>query len=276
MKVIERSVQEIGKSLLVTLPKTWANGVGVKKGSVLKMIVGEEGHLSIAPEFVAKEEKRDVIITFDEHFQRRFIREHFNGNHKIIIKFKKITEKQRKKLYSFLTRFINVQIIEETKNRIVAKSFKIDELTLETCLNRMFYLSLNMLDDRTDKVKMNELRDNMTRFYYMLVMQVRVFLSEGKFTGQNQIPLIRAMDIRMVAEKVQRIGEIIASEGTRLGDMKSIRDYYFRAVQYFINSDFEKALPLWQESQALQKKYRNDNAKTQLVFYAKQISMLVR
>ena len=209
MEITERSVQEIGRSLLVSLPKGWTKALKVKKGSKIKLLVTEQGQLCIAPEFAREEKKKESTLIFDEYFQRRFFREYFNGNEKITIVLKKrITESDRKTIYSFLKRFMNAQVVEESASRIVVKCFAIEELSIEECVKRMYFLSLNMFDEflaANEKVKMQELRDTLTRFYYILIMQVRRYLSEGKFTKSNQIPLIRALDFRMVAEKIQRI-----------------------------------------------------------------------
>jgi len=287
MKIIERSVQEIGSSYLVGLPKPWVRGLGIKKGTKLKMLVSEKGNLLIAPEFVLENQKKEAVIEYDSHFNRVFFREYFEGNQKIIIKFKnQIGEEERKKLYLFLKRFMNAQTIEEDKSRIVVKCFRIEELSMEECLQRMHYLCLNMLESKSsDALQMQELRDTMTRFYYLLVMQVRRFLTEGKFTGDNQISLIKAMDIRMVAEKIQRIGEIaFAMNGHKNSELlKDIKEYYSTAYYCFAKEDFQKALPLWQKGNELQNTCRNqaknhkETAKLeQIIRYSKEISMLVR
>ncbi|MEI6731547.1 MAG: hypothetical protein WCK90_02600 [archaeon] len=283
MEIIERRVQEIGKSLLTTLPKGWTKSLKIKKGDKIKLMVTENGNLIIAPEFVKSETKKHASIQFDSNFKRKFFQEYFNGNETISIKFNSaIAEKDRKEIYSFLKRFMNSQIIEETKSEIIVKSFRIEELSIEECLKRMQFLSLSMLEEfygNNQKIKIQEMRDTMTRFYYILVMQIRRFLSEGKYTDQNQISLIRAMDIRMVAEKVQRVAEHIANlqKNPKITSLvKEIDSYYSKSIKYFIEEDFDKALPLWNDSKSLQKKCTANNELAQMVRLSKEISMLVR
>ncbi len=300
MELTERSVQEIGKSLLVSLPKKWTKIVNIRKGSKIKMLVSDQGHLSIAPEFAREEKRKEATLSFDEHFQRRFFREYFGGSEKITILLQKeIAENERKDIYAFLKMFMNVQIIEESALKIVAKCFTIDELSIEECLKRMYFLSLNMMDEllsTNDKMKLQEMRDTMTRFYYMLVMQVRWYLAEGKFTKENQIPLIRALDFRMVAEKIQRVGELLVSIDYVHQNMiplcKAAKSYYAQAVQLFINNEYEKALRLWAEGKSETKKFKTlkvKSAKTkeigdyqrittmmEVLRHAREISMFVR
>lgn len=290
MEIVERSVQEIGKSLLTSLPKGWTKALKIKKGSKLKIITSENGNLIIAPEFVKEEAKKEATIIYDSNFQRRFFQEYFNGYESIIIKFNsQLSKKERTNLYKFLKRFMNCQIIEESKSEIKIKSFRIEELSIEESLRRMHFLSLSMLEEfyeKNEKVKMQEMRDTATKFYYILVMQIRRFLSEGKYTKENQISLIRAMDIRMVAEKIQRIVEIITNldrSESLTPLIKEIDNYYSRAFDCFIKENFEKALPLWQEGKNLQGKCEKSKNKsetkmeiTQITRLAREISMLVR
>lgn len=296
MKIVERKIQEIGQSLLITLPKEWTKSMHLKKGSELKMMISDEGHLSVAPEFTIKTEKKEAVISFDENITRRFIREYFLGNQKITILFKKINEKERKKFYSFLKKFMDAQIIEETSKKLVIKCFRIEELSIEDCLKRMFYLSLNMIDELlegNDKTKMQEMEDSLTRFYYLLVMQIRRFLSEGKFTEANQISLLEAMDFRMVAERIERTADIVKNMDIKDREVRKMLEYvqwyYKETFGHFTGNNFEKALPMWNiwkdKSQKYEKlKEKKRNVKTRenigdllITFrYAKEISMLIR
>ena len=301
MEIIERSLQELGKSLFVCLPKNWANTFKLKKGSKIKIMTSEQGFLSIAPEFTTPEKQKETELDYDSHFQRHFFREYFAGNERITINFKtKITNKERGLLYNFLKRFISVQIVEENESKIILKSFKIEELTIEECMKRLYYLSLNMIEEvysGNDKVILGEIRDNMTRFYYLMVMQIRRFLEEGKFTKEHQISLIRAMDYRMVGEKIQRIGEIV-NEFEKIKNkeiekfLKTVEEHYSKTVLYFIGKNYNKAPNLWKQNETLKKEYQKILTKikktkkleeykqitdiSQILKYAKDISGLIR
>lgn len=301
MQVIERNLQGIGDSLLVTLPKPWTRLLKLKKGSKIKMMVSGRGAISIMPEFVAEKKEEESIILYDENFARRFFREYFQGYEKITIRFnKEALEAKKKEVYHFLKRFMNLQIIEEVQDKVVVKCFKIDDLSIEECLQRMYFLSLNMLEElagKNNKAEMQEMEEALTRFYYMLVMQTRRYLSEGKFAEANQIPLLRAVDCRSVAEKIERIGDVVKKfETLQRKELKEllgkVKAYYRGAGSYFTHPNYEKALSLWHEERRLQERYekvRQDLWKKkniaehqqltdlfQILHYAKEISMLVR
>jgi len=264
MKVIERNLQEIGKSLLVTLPKSWTKSMHLSKGSSIKISVSETGNLMIAPEFTKKETRKETIITYDDYFAKRFFQAYFQGNEKITIK-------NPKNIHAFLNKFMNVQIIEEIKDKIVVKVFKIDELSIEECLKRMFFLSLNIFDE-SDKRRLKELKNSLIKFYYMLVMQIRRFLSEGQFTEANQISLLRATDLRMVAEKIERISELLMNI-ERGKNLEQVKEFYNKSFNVFFNKEFDKSLPLMKEK----KKFNFKNKDLQLLFsYANSIGMLTK
>lgn len=280
MIVTERRVQEIGKSLLITLPKAWAKALKVEKGTRLKVLITERGGLSIVPEFVEKAERKMAVIPYDANFNRRFFKEYFEGNERIVIRIEKEGQ-DRKGLYSFLRLFMNTQVIEESEAKMVVKCFRIDELSMQECLQRMHHLSLAMLDEfLAGKKPTQEMRDNTTRFYYMLVMQIRRFLSEGQYVKENKVSLLTAMDYRMVAEKVQRIVETASThtlDRQEANAGKKVRDYYARAFRNFLTNDYASALPLWNEEATLRKRSLQIHSPLRKILrFAKEISMLVR
>jgi len=301
MKIIERKLQEIGKSLLVSLPKSWTKTFNLKKGSKIKIMTSEKGFLSIAPEFENKEIVNESVIDYDEFFNRKFFRDYFYGNEKIKITFpKEINKNKRKEVYDFLKRFISVQIVEEDSNNIIVKSFKIDELSIEECLKRLYHLSIGMFEELTEtnnKIVMKEMRNNMTRFYYLLVMQIRRFFKEGKFTNENQIPILKSLDYRMVSEKIQRIAKILydfknitSPEIKNL--LEDIKRNYSKSFFYFLDGKFNKGPEVWKTGKELANKItklqnkseKNNDLKlnnqsrdlSELLKYSKEISSLIR
>ncbi|MBT3398001.1 hypothetical protein HOA55_01410 [archaeon] len=258
MKIIERNLQEIGKSLFVSLPKDWTRTLKLKKGSKIKMTMSDQGNLIISPEFLKKDSNKTSTIDFDENFGRNFFRDYFHGSGKITINIPTdIKEKSLKSIYSFLEKFMNTQIIEETASKIVVKSFKIEELSIEECLKRMQYISSDMIDEalgKNSKTKINELEKSLTKFYFILVMQIRRFLDEGKFTQENQISLTRALDFRMAGEKIERVSDIIKDfpditnkEVSKI--LERTNELYQKSFASFVNKNYEKSLELSNKSE---------------------------
>jgi phosphate uptake regulator len=292
--LIERNLQSIGKSLLVTLPKEWTKTFGLKKGSRIKMIVTEQGQLLIAPEFTKKEQNRSSSIEFSATLERRFYREYFGGSSSItIMAGKPLSEAERKRIAALVSKFINVQVIDEKSTSVKMKVFRIDELTVEECLQRMHYLSLTMIEElKTERnvSRIEETEQNITKFYYLLVMLIRQYLSEGKFVGE-QLPLIRAMDYRMAAEKIERIADIakeLQLENPHYQLLNDVEEHYRKAFSAFLHQNFEKAEQLWTQERAIIERhkkllatksvqqYKITRALFDMLSYSKQISSLTR
>ena len=99
---------------------------------------------------------------------------------------------------------------------------------------------------------LEEIEISLTKFYYMLVMQVRRFIDEGKFTEQNQISLLYALDCRMVAEKIKRMGEVIQTMKAikNKNIQKSLEDilaFYKNCFWGFYNRNYDTSLNLFKD-----------------------------
>lgn len=281
MKIIERNLQQIGQSFLISLPKDWTKVFKLHKGSKMKLIISEQGNLSIAPEFIQEQKRSEIAIPFDRYFKGRFFRAYFQGNEKITFLWRKENKQiERKELYEFLKLFMNVQIIEESTNKIVIKCFHIDELSIEECLKRMYFLSLTLFEEigsGRDKDKVKEIRYTMIRFYYLLIMQIRRYLAEGKFIENNQISLLKAMDYRMVAEKIHRLGEILiqTTRGVNKSELEKVKNYYNKVFNCYLNDNFENSASLLFEMGKLEKEIQENNLAI-ILRYVKEICRLTR
>ena len=269
MKITERNLQEIGSSLLVSLPKEWTRLLNLKKGDSIKMRVSEEGSLIISPEFAKKQEKKETEFEYTKNFFRDFVRSYFAGNEKITIRIKPgMPNADLDYIHDSLKKLMNVQIIEESSLKIVIKCFRIEELSIEECLRRMYFISLDILDEvisNNNKSKIRELESSLTKFYFMLVMQIRRFLEEGKFIEQNQISLVRAMDCRMVGEKIERIADILRSlynlNDKDLELIIILRSLYEKSFNCFISNIYGKSKEIFNGNEEKKFERIENNAK---------------
>ncbi len=299
----DRKLQEIAGSLLVTVPKDWADKLHLKKGSVVHLTTLDNGVLAISPEIIKKDMKMESSIEYDPYFPRRFLREYFLGNEKITVYYSKKTKENTKEnqktaakqeTYRMLKKFMNVQVIEETDDKIVVKCFKIDELSIKECLNRMHHLCMSLFDEEISSESIIELDTNIIRFYYLLVMQVRRYIDEGKFTEHNSLTLIAALDCRMVAEKIRTISELLKEiRTTHLEDVLiNVKKFYSDCFYAFNNGTVEKAVHLHDEEKRIvenllsleESSYKKKDCKAvstikdlrTIVKYARSIAMLTK
>ncbi len=302
-KIIERKLQEISGSLLVTLPSTWTRQYNMKKGSKVDMAVLKDGTLQLAPALFNKEEVKRAVFDYDEFFPRRFFTYYLAGYDHISIKFaEKITSKEKNNIFRFISLFMNVEVIEEKDKSIMLQNFRIEELSIIPCLKRTVFLVGNMFDEllgENSTEHINDLDRTVSKFFYMLVMQVRKYLEEGKYTRPSEVSVIYAMDCRMAAEKIERVGDLIkemSGKNMKEDDIRifaaAIREMYRKSTSAFLNKDFEKAVTLWKDRKMmieelgkLKARYykKNDpksieflNSLFQIFEYSKDIANLVR
>ena len=105
-------------------------------------------------------------------------------------------------------------------------------------------------------------------------MQIRRFLSEGKYTEENQISLIKAMDYRMIAEKIERISGVLLNL-KKDSYLVQIKEFYSDSFNYFINEEFDKSLGLLKQEKILLNKIKNKDL-LEILKYAKNIGMLIK
>ena len=262
MKKIERKLQEISKSLLLTLPAEWARQFKLKKGSTVEVAVADDGFLRIAPVLKEKHVVKRALIDYDSALLRRFFREYLAGNEFITIRNVKSADK--KALLDFIqNNLMNVEIVEETKDKIVVQNFKLENITINSCFKRMYFIVKGMYDDLLagDKSDIKDKDKSVAKFYYMLVRLVRQSMEQSRFLMEQELEPIEIVDYRLAAEKIERIGDLLKD----LSDLKYAKDvenygkdvkkYVDEAVLAFLSKDFDKAVQLWKSKSAMNKKY---------------------
>ena len=279
MTISRRKLQEIKGSYLVTLPKGWVDNCKLSKGSEVSVQVKNQGSLEIFPEPVEDKEEKKVSIVFDDYVIRRLIRAYFAGNDVISVRLLKPVSKEQMKMFSaFVRKLMNVEIVEETSDRIVLQNFGYKTLDIKQSFKRMYFLVHAMFDDVVNGnfSALGERDELVDKFYLLVVMQVRTYLSKGYYISPDSISLIRALDYRMVSEKMERIGDILKNiEDVRHVDIyRQVFEYFNKAVLCFIADDFEKSCRLDPVYHGLRDKVELELR--DVLEYSKDISGLVR
>ncbi|MBT5022448.1 phosphate uptake regulator PhoU [Candidatus Woesearchaeota archaeon] len=284
MKIYERRLQEISGSILVTLPKKWADQFKLKKGSTVEISETEKKLLQISPKIENTHEKSREVIEFDKNFIRRFFRLYLSGTDEIVITKQKPFELSEKQvIQKSLDCFMNVQIIEDHPQKIVIQNFDIHDLSINQCLRRMYFLTKNMFNGILGMAEdIDTIDTSLHKFYFLLVRLIRKDLDEGHYI-EKKMQLIRYLDYRMVSEKIERVGDILkklAKENKNkqvIEQLKYVEKLYESAFNTFIKEDFEDAISLWNKRDDFGKKYKNPNPDVEEIHnFAIQISKFVR
>jgi phosphate uptake regulator len=146
-----RRVQKTGGSTyFVTLPKQWAEGVGIVTGSEVDLIPNDSGALLVVPASVS-EANRCIIDLHDWAFDRlqREIISRYNGGYGIIsVRGDRIRPEQRRMVREISQRLLGLEIFEETHQLIVLHSLvNIKDFPVSKTLDRIYDITDAMLAD---------------------------------------------------------------------------------------------------------------------------------
>jgi len=205
------------------------------------------------------------LIDYDSALLRRFFKEYLAGNDFITIRLNRdFKDSDKRALLDFIHKnLMNVEVIEETKDKIVVQNFKLENITIDSCFKRMYFIVKGMYDDllANEKADIKEKDKSVAKFYYMLVRLVRQSMEQSRFLMEQELEPIEIIDYRLAAEKVERVGDLLKD----LSELKYAKDienygtdakkYLDDAVMAFLGKDFEKAVQLWKEKESMNNRY---------------------
>lgn len=254
----ERSIQRIGDSFLITVPKSWATGFQLRGGSKVRVWSDESGVLHVAPTTNKAFSNPTIIsLEWNQSFYRSFFRAYFAGYSTIRIQKKSLNSfKPFSEVHEFIKLFFNVQIVDESPTEITIKTFQIPELAIPECVNRMYFCvrqSTTLLQESSfSKDSFVRYEQQLTQLYFLAILQIRRFIDRGQFAETNQITLLRALDYRMVAEKLERINDLLYQNASLLVSSSELPTFQLLLEQgfhAFVQEKFELALDHAQTNQ---------------------------
>ena len=146
-----RKVQKTGGSTyFVTLPKRWAEGVGITTGSEIHLIPNDSGALLLAPDSIF--EANRCILDLQEwefdRLQREIIARYIAGFDVISVRGERIRPEQRRMVREISQRLVGLEIFEETQQLIVLHSLvNIKDFPVHKTVGRVFDITKAMLAD---------------------------------------------------------------------------------------------------------------------------------
>ena len=220
-----------GSTYVVSLPKRWVQGSGLKAGDTLFLETESDGSVSVRHRMTEKPSVRRKV--FEEkgeeardHLLRKLIGAYISGFGIIEVRF--AGEKGpfvRKVARDFCRLVIGPEVIEETRNAIVIQDLSDpSELSSEKCLRRMHLIVRAMLDDSVSALRtsnpslahdVGQRDQDVDRLYWMVAKQYHL-AHAGPGDGASA-PTIHGH--RLIAKLLERIGEHaqrIASSGAAL------------------------------------------------------------
>ncbi|MGC9530306.1 MAG: PhoU domain-containing protein [Candidatus Bipolaricaulaceae bacterium] len=139
-----------GGTYFVTLPKAWAEEMGVEHGSTITLIPTEAGTLLFVPQEIRARNRcsipmddRDMI-----HLERDIIARYIAGYDVIEVSGRRIRPEQRRKVREVAQSLVGVEILEETHGTMVLHSVvNVQDFPVHQSIHRIFDITMAMLAD---------------------------------------------------------------------------------------------------------------------------------
>jgi len=149
--VHRRKVQKTGGSTyFVTLPKDWAEGVGIRPGAIVTLMPNDSGTLLLVPESLSKVNRCAIDLKdwdFDR-FQREIISRYIVGYDIIEIRRDRIRPEQRRMMREIAQGLVGLEIFDETQEAVLLQAMvNVRDFPVQRTLSRIFDITHAMLSD---------------------------------------------------------------------------------------------------------------------------------
>jgi phosphate uptake regulator len=227
-----RKVQKTGKStLIVSLPKKWANENAILSGSLLFISQNQNGDLLLSSDKSEPDQivKLDIGSKCGAPLIRDVIACYIAGYKTVEISSPQLTAMQKRDLHSIVNKLIGPEILEETSNKVVIHDLlREEELPADHALKRMKNLARSMIQDalsslikRNKELAMDVIqRDNdVDRLNLLMARQFNDILRSGSLKQETHSP-ISAFNYMQAATNLERM----ADHASKIAEISSQND----------------------------------------------------
>lgn len=216
---LRRIQQTSDGTFFITIPKDWASGLGLSKGSTVKLIK-EGGRISIEPwrGEEAQGALREATIHPSPLIGREIVEKYLSGYDLIRIRSDSVIDsKSRERIKAALKTLIGMEILEEDSRNIVIQCVIEPELlNPEKILRRLHSVAASMQADSFRSIlegdeelasTVVERDEEVDRLYFLLVRALRAALSEGRPPRPDFPSPKGCMDYRLLATYIEAVAD---------------------------------------------------------------------
>lgn len=219
-----RRLQQIGSSILISLPSQWVKSNNLQKGSIIPIDVNRDNSISIFPSENMSEIK-EITIQYSPASMESLVNQVYGayllGYDIIRIRASNspISFEDSDRIKRAIRKLVGLEIIEEDRFHI-SSQFLLDPNTLdaEKILKRMNSLLAGMFRELVEAVKSKEnslnriiagMDDEVDRQYFLLVRLIRSAMMDQKLAGKLNLSNIDILDYRITANHLESAGDYI-------------------------------------------------------------------
>jgi phosphate uptake regulator len=221
-----RRLQQIGSSILVSLPSLWIKSNNLRKGSIVPVHINRDNSISIfASEDDTADKVKELTIPYPSASMDMLINQVYGGYllgyDMIRIKASlQISFEDADRVKKAMRKLVGLEIVDEDGFHISAQ-FLLDADTLdaEKILRRMSAIVAGMYRDMLEAIRLKQnssIRkvisgrdDEVDRQYFLLVRLIRSAMMDQKLAGKLNLSNIDILDYRIAANLLESAGDYI-------------------------------------------------------------------
>ena len=221
-----RRLQQIGSSILVSLPTMWIKSNNLRKGSIVPVHINRDNSISIFPSQDDTADKiKELTIPYSSVSMDMLVNQVYGGYllgyDMITIKASlQISFEDADRIKKAMRKLVGLEIVDEDGFHISAQ-FLLDADTLdaEKILRRMSAIVAGMYRDMLEAIKLKQnssIRkviigrdDEVDRQYFLLVRLIRSAMMDQKLAAKLNLSNIDILDYRIAANLLESAGDYI-------------------------------------------------------------------
>ncbi len=221
-----RRLQQIGSSILVSLPSMWIKSNNLKKGSTVPVHINRDNSISIfASEDDTADKIKELTIPYPSVSMDVLVNQVYGGYllgyDMIRIKASsQISFEDADRIKKAMRKLVGLEIVDEDGFHMSAQ-FLLDADTLdaEKILRRMSAIVAGMYRDMLEVIRLKQnssIRkvisgrdDEVDRQYFLLVRLIRSAMMDQKLAGKLNLSNIDILDYRIAANLLESAGDYI-------------------------------------------------------------------
>ncbi len=230
-----RKVQRTSSgTFFVSLPKDWAERVGLDKGVVVAVSESVDGRLCLDPQYHAEHEPLSVVLKPTPYLDRDIVGKYLLGYDVLRIEAKKrISSEERLLIKEASGRLVGLEIVEEDYASIVLQCLlEPTAFPPEKILRREYNIAASMHRDAVRGFLEGDVHlaknvvardDEVNRLYFLLVRILRTIIQNPSLSEKLGVRSIDCLEYRLCASLVETIGDDaveIANKALALKDMR--------------------------------------------------------